>query len=95
MQSAIVEPDISLDGDGSDGESREKRDLSPVVVVRVETLWDDPLGEIGWVLVWRGRGVLEEGGERNGEGNVHLSGHARGSNSRGSKIVEEHDGEQV
>ena len=90
VKSAVDEPDISFDGDGAGGQGRVDRDLSPVVVVRVESLGYDALSQMCRILIWSSTGVGKYLLERGGERNVRL-GRDGESSDGGAENVGDHD----
>lgn len=51
VQCAIVEPDIRFDGDGTHGECAVERHVTPVVVVAVQWLGDNALGQTRRIVI--------------------------------------------
>jgi len=61
VQCAIVEPDVGLDAECSDGKCAVEGDRAPVVVMAMERLGHDALGEVGRVGVeWSLLSVRED-----------------------------------
>ena len=90
MKGSVDQPDISFDRDSAYGQGRVDGDLSPVVVMRVESFGYNLLSQMCGILIRSSTGVGKNLLQGTRKRNVRLSRDGESSDS-GAKDVGDHD----